>query len=124
MENFRNVKAIQQKAVAQWIEIVRAAMRHGPEPGETISPATVALRMQFCEAMASALQRLVKEDGSDENALLYALIAMSQIYGMWVALSAEYGPGFKEIIDAGKHMILAFQASLADADRPVAEAVH
>ena len=124
MENFRNVKAIQQKAVAQWIEIVRAAMRHGPEPGETISPATVALRMQFCEAMASALQRLVKEDGSDENALLYALIAMSQIYGMWVALSADYGSGFKEIIDAGKHMILAFQASLADADRPVAEAVH
>jgi hypothetical protein len=124
MENLRNVKVMQVKAVKFWMDIVRVAAKSKPEPGE-IGEGSVKARFRYCQRLAPALLDLIQDEQIDEDGLLYALVTLCQIYGTYVGVAcANKEDGFHDIVEAGRHMIVAYQALLAEREPVTVGAVH
>ena len=97
MENFSDAKAIQVKAVEFWINIVRVAAKAPAEPDDEIDEVTVKARHRFCETIATTLKDLIRDQQGDQNGLIYGLVVLGQIYGIYVGtLGATKEAGFDQ----------------------------
>ena len=125
MENPNRDKALQFEAVKHWMAALDESFKDGPRPGE-IDRKMAEARHKFCETVAGALTMLIIDSHGDEDAILYALVAMAQLYGVRGAIAGTSTQHtMRMVIDACRHMMTACQATMADQPPPVnVGAVH
>jgi hypothetical protein len=114
MENTNHDKALQCEAVIQWMRAIEESARTPPESGE-VTRETAKARYKFCETVAKALATLVLDGQNDEDGILYAAVALAQLYGIRAALGGnDQAHTMNMVIEAGRHMIMACHAMMAE----------
>ena len=113
-----NALGTQKRAVAVWLNSIRLAASTKIQPGDEVTEQTLVVRHRFCEVVAEQLRGVIDgQDGErgEQDGLLYAMVVMSQIYGVYVGLlGLTPDRAMPDLFHAIKHMIQAYQDTYND----------